>query len=52
MYLLDTNVISAIRKEKSGKADINVVNWANNVSASRLFLLVITILEIETGVLG
>jgi predicted nucleic acid-binding protein len=51
MYLLDTNVISELRKAKSGKADKNVVSWANNVSAARLFLSVITILEIETGVL-
>jgi len=51
MYLLDTNVISELRKAKSGKADNSVVNWANNVSATRLFLSVITILELETGVL-
>jgi predicted nucleic acid-binding protein len=51
MYLLDTNVISELRKAKSGKADKNVVSWANSVSATRLFLSVITILEIETGVL-
>ncbi len=51
MYLLDTNVISELRKAKSGKADNNVVSWANTVSATRLFLSVITILELETGVL-
>ncbi len=51
MYLLDTNVISELRKAKSGKADKNVVAWANGVSATSLFLSVITILEIETGVL-
>lgn len=51
LYLLDTNVVSELRKTKSGKADKNVVAWANSVSATRLFLSVITILEIETGVL-
>jgi len=51
MYLLDTNVISELRKAKAGNADENVVRWANGVSASRLFLSVITILEIETGTL-
>ena len=51
MYLLDTNVISELRKAKSGKADNNVVSWAYTVSATRLFLSVITILELETGVL-
>ena len=51
MFLLDTNVISELRKAKSGKADNNVVAWANSVSAARLFISVITILELETGVL-
>ena len=51
MYLLDTNVISELRKAKSGKADHNVVTWANSVSTFNLFLSVISILEIETGVL-
>jgi toxin FitB len=51
MYLLDTNVISELRKAKSGKADRNVVVWADNLSAPCLYLSVITILELETGVL-
>jgi toxin FitB len=40
-----------LRKAKSGKADKNVVSWANSVSATRLFLSAITILELETGIL-
>ena len=51
MYLLDTNVISELRKAKSAKANGNVVTWANSVSAEKLFLSVITVLELETGVL-
>jgi len=51
MYLLDTNVVSELRKAKSGKADKNVVAWANSVSASGLYLSVITVLELETGIL-
>jgi len=51
MYLLDTNVISELRKAGSGKADKNVLAWADNVSASKLYLSVITILELETGIL-
>jgi len=51
MYLLDTNVISELRKTKSGKADSSVVAWANSMSATRLFISVITVLELETGVL-
>ena len=51
MYLLDTNVVSELRKAKSGKANKNVLQWANEVSAAGLFISVITILEIETGIL-
>jgi toxin FitB len=51
MYLLDTNVISELRKAKSGKSDKNVIAWANDIPVSNLFLSVITILEIETGIL-
>ena len=51
MYLLDTNVISELRKANSGKANQNVVLWAQGVAASSLYISVITILELETGVL-
>ena len=50
MYLLDTNVVSELRKAKAGKADKNVIEWASNVSAESLFLSVITILELEIGI--
>lgn len=49
MYLLDTNIVSELRK--GTKADSNVLSWARAVSTSSLFLSVITILEIEAGVL-
>ncbi|MEQ1530199.1 MAG: type II toxin-antitoxin system VapC family toxin [Methylococcales bacterium] len=51
MYLLDTNVISELRKASSGKADQNVITWANSVSATSLYISAITILELETGLL-
>lgn len=52
MLLLDTNVVSELRKSKGGKADANVVSWASRIAPSTLFISVITILEIETGVLA
>jgi predicted nucleic acid-binding protein len=52
MYLLDTNVISEIRKIQSGKAHSGVTYWAEHVSASWLFLSVITVLELEVGILS
>ena len=51
MYLLDTNVIAELRKAKSPKANQNVLAWADSVSAASLFLSVITVLELEKGVL-
>lgn len=51
MYLLDTNVVSELRKAGSKKANKNVVNWASNVSSSKLFISVITVFELEIGVL-
>lgn len=52
MFLLDTNVISELRKAKSGKADKNVLCWAKNIPPSQLFISIISILELETGVLS
>jgi len=51
MYLLDTNVVSELRKAKSSKAVKQVVAWASSISAATLFLSVITILELESGIL-
>lgn len=51
MYLLDTNVVSELRKAKTGKANKNVTQWAKSVSATSMFLSAITILELETGIL-
>jgi toxin FitB len=50
-FLLDTNVLSELRKVKSGKADPNVAAWAENISPAELYLSSVTILELETGVL-
>jgi predicted nucleic acid-binding protein len=51
MYLLDTNVISEIRKARAGKADPHVTAWAAAVPVVDLFVSVISIQEIEIGVL-
>jgi toxin FitB len=51
MYLLDTNVVSELRKGKTGKAHRNVSAWAKSVSVSTLFLSAISILELEIGIL-
>ena len=51
MYLLDTNVLSELRKVRAGKADARVAAWADSVDTPDLFLSAITILELEIGVL-
>ena len=51
MYLLDTNLVSELRKVRSGKADPVVAAWADGVDASSLFLSSITLHELELGVL-
>ena len=50
MLLLDTNVISELRKSKTGKINPNVERWAMSVLATDLFLSVITLLELEMGI--
>jgi predicted nucleic acid-binding protein len=51
MYLLDTNVISELRKAGSNRADSNVLAWAMDKPTSSLFISAVTILEIEMGIL-
>ena len=51
MYLLDTNVVSELRKVRAGRADANVAAWADMVAATSLFISAITIHELELGVL-
>lgn len=52
MYLLDTNVVSELRKAGTGKANAGVVAWAGSVDAGDLYVSAITIMELELGVLA
>jgi predicted nucleic acid-binding protein len=51
MFVLDTNVISELRKISLGTSNPNVGNWAHSVEADELFISAITIMEVEIGVL-
>jgi predicted nucleic acid-binding protein len=51
MFILDTNVVSELRKVRVGKADLRVGQWADSVKAESLFISAITVLEIEIGIL-
>ena len=52
MYLLDTNVVSELRKAGTDKIDRNVQFWARQIAVSDLYLSVITLLELELGILS
>ena len=51
MFILDTNVVSELRKVRLGKADKHVAKWAASVAAGDLYLSVITVEELEIGTL-
>ena len=49
MYILDTNVISKLRKGR--KAHPNVRKWAERVPSASLYVSVVSVLELEIGIL-
>ncbi|WP_375429631.1 type II toxin-antitoxin system VapC family toxin [uncultured Sphingomonas sp.] len=49
MYLLDTNVLSELRKRRSGKIDPAVEAWVGTVDQAQLHLSAMTIMEVELG---
>jgi hypothetical protein len=49
MYILDTNVISELRKAK--KAHQNVKEWAEALPSVSLYISVVSVLELEIGIL-
>jgi len=50
MYLLDTNVISELRK--AAKANNHVVQWAGQVDSQLMHISAMSILEIRLGILA
>jgi toxin FitB len=51
MFLVDTNVVSELRKVASGRAHPNVTTWAQRVPSSMLHLSTLSLFELELGVL-
>lgn len=51
MFLLDTNVISELRKAGDGKADANVTAWLSGADAASFYISAVTLMELELGVL-
>lgn len=50
MFLLDTNVISELRKAGDGKANPKVVAWLSQSDATNFFISAISLMELEIGV--
>jgi toxin FitB len=50
MQLLDTNVVSELRKIGSRRIDAGVAAWAKSAGAGGFFISVITLMELATGV--
>lgn len=51
MFVLDTNVVSELRKVRLGKANPQVAVWADAIEPITLHISAITVLELEVGVL-
>jgi len=51
MFVLDTNVISELRKAKAARANPGVTEWASDTPAPLMFMSAITLHELEHGVL-
>lgn len=50
MFLLDSNIVSELRKAPLGRANPGVVAWAKAVPPESLFISAITLLKLEKGV--
>ena len=52
MYLLDTNIISELRKLDSGKIHPQVQRWTYSINLMQTKISVVSITEIRTGILS
>lgn len=50
MFLLDTDVVSELRRAGDGRADAGVVAWLSGMDASAFYISAITVMELELGV--
>ena len=52
MYLLDTNIISELKKLDPGKIHPQVQRWAYSINLMQTKISVVSIIEIRTGILS
>ena len=51
MLLLDTNVVSELRKVGDGRADPGIMAWLAGTDASSCYVSALTLMELEIGIL-
>ena len=51
MFVLDTNVVSELRKLGDGRADARVTAWIAGHDAASFYISALTLMELEIGVL-
>ena len=51
MFLLDTNVISELRKLGDGRANARVASWVSGQDAASFYISALTVMELEIGIL-
>lgn len=51
MFVLDTDVVSELRKVQAGKGHRQVAAWSEQVTVGQTFLAAITVHELELGIL-
>lgn len=51
MYLLDTNIVSELRKCAVGKGNQGVCEWADGQDLQEFYLSAVVLMELERGVL-
>ena len=51
MYLLDTNIVSEIRKIQQGKANAHLTAWIKQIPINQMHISALTLLELEKGIM-
>ena len=51
MFLLDTNVVSELRKVGDGRADARLAEWIAGQDAASFYISALTLMELEIGIL-
>lgn len=52
MFLVDTNIISEMRKIEQGKGNIGVTDWVANTPSHQICTSAVVMMELERGVLS